>query len=130
MPSSTGPGGPFPDGVVASVSSEHGVSADELAALIDRHQRSVRELPGVEELVYEWRKHFDGVVLDRTTETYYLSVPARVWDEFGDALDASPDLTDALVAAHREALGRRAGLPETPAADRSFVVLDRREGED
>lgn len=121
------PESPFSDDVVAAVADEREVDADDLGALVERHQRSVRSLSGVDELVYEWRKNFDGAVLDRTEATYYLSVPERVWGEFGESLDLSADATDALAAVHRRTIEGRDDLPDEPGPDRTFVVLDRRE---
>lgn len=130
MPAPAEPGSPFSDDVVAAVADERGVEADDLGALVDRHQRSVRSLPGVDELVYEWRKQFDGAVLERTQAAYYLSVPDWVWSEFGESLDASADATDALAAVHSRTVERRDGLPDDPGENRTFVVLDRREPTD
>lgn len=125
MPAPAEQGSPFSDDVVAAVADERGVEADDLGALVARHQQSVRSLPGVDELVYEWRKQFDGAVLERTEAAYYLSVPDWVWDEFGESLDASADATDALAAVHRRTVVRRDGVPDDPGSNRTFVVLDR-----
>lgn len=130
MSAPTEPGTPFADDVVAAVADEHDLDAAALASLADRHQRSVRSLPGVDELVYEWRKNFDGAVLDRTEVTYYLSVPEWVWGEFGESLDLSADATDALAAVHRRTVEGRDDLPDEPGPDRTFVVLDRRDRTD
>lgn len=126
MTSAVGPDGPFSRDVVASVATEYGLSPERLTSLIERHQRSMHDLPGVAELVYEWRKHFDGAVLDRTDATYYLSVPEAVWAEFGESLDASDDETAALVAVHRLVVSRRGDAPDGPRDGHAFVVVDRR----
>lgn len=116
---------PFDESVVASVAADCDASADELASLVDRHQRSVADLPGVENLVYEWRKAHDGAVLERTPTAYYCSVPERVWDEFAGAMDLSAAERDALVAAHREQVRRRPDCPDDPGPGRTVVVLRR-----
>jgi len=91
----------FDAAVVEAVADEHGVDADRLAELLRTHQSNVRGLPGVEDLVYEWRNHFHlDPMLARTDAAYYLALPKHVWDEFGDDLAVDDDERAALIAVH------------------------------
>jgi hypothetical protein len=91
----------FDNGIVDEVAADHDVSADRLAELARTHQSNVRDLPGVDNLVYEWRNHFHlDPLLARTDEAYYLALPAHVWDEFADDVAADGDERAALVALH------------------------------
>ncbi len=91
----------FDDETFDHVAGETAVSADRLRTLARRHQEGVRELPGVDNIVYEWRNHFHvDPLLTRTDAVYALALPGRVWDEFADGLDSSAAEHDALVAVH------------------------------
>lgn len=100
----------FDDAVFAAVARDRDRLPADLRDLAVRHQRSVRDLPGVDDLVYEYRKAFArGPVADRRAEAYYLLVPDHVWPEFGAALSVSDADLAALRALHdrqfRAALG-------------------------
>lgn len=97
----------FDDAVVESAAAAHGIGADRLAALLADHQAGVEELPGVENLVYEWRKRFDGTVLERTETAYYVAAPPWVWDEFAERLDAEQVEVTALADAHERQVRAR-----------------------
>lgn len=113
----------FDDDVVAAVAAERDLSAASLSELIERHQRLVRELPGVEDVVYEWRKTLpDDPLVERREAAYYLAVAPAVWAEYGEALDADAADLDALRAVHDRQL-RSAGDP--PEGDREAIVLTR-----
>ncbi|MFC7195270.1 hypothetical protein ACFQL4_12360 [Halosimplex aquaticum] len=58
----------FDEAVLAEAADEHGVSADRLADLVRTHQSNVRDLPGVEDIVYEWRNYFHRDPLVGRTE--------------------------------------------------------------
>lgn len=91
----------FDDAVIAAAAEAAGRQPDALATLVARHQQSVRDLPGVEDIVYEWRNHFHrDPLVHREPGVYVLALPAHVWDEFADALDASEAELDVLVAVH------------------------------
>lgn len=77
---------------------EEGVLRDALAA----HQRAMRENPGVEDLVYEWRKQYDDPVLVRAPELFILALPPTVWEQYGDHLDLEDGTLAAVTAAHAE----------------------------
>lgn len=86
---------------IADVAGETDLSADTLEALVRRHQDAVRDLPGVEDIVYEWRSQFhEDPLRDRTPERYVLVLRDHVWEEFADSLDLSADELTAIQAVH------------------------------
>jgi hypothetical protein len=91
----------FDDDLLASVAEQRDIDLDRLTALVRTHQSNVRELPGVDDIVYEWRNQFHlDPLLARTGAAYYLALPGHVWDEFADSLDVTDAERDALVALH------------------------------
>lgn len=91
----------FDDDVVASVASDRDLSVERLRELLRRQQESVRSLPGVDDLVYEYRKAFARQPLaERHPDAYFLLVPARVWPEFASALSLSDPELAAVRAVH------------------------------
>lgn len=115
------------DAVVADAADSLGATdapsevVDErrLRQLVADHQQSVRDLPGVENIVYEWRRSFavNPVVL-RTDSAYFLVVEPWVWAEFAAALSLSPAEVDALRAVHDRQFRR------SVAAERDRTELD------
>jgi len=95
----------FDDDLLQSVDTE--VGADRLAALARDHQAGIRELPGVDDIVYEWRRELpvDPVLL-RSPEVYVLALPDRVWTEFLEELGVDGREADALRHLH-DRQGRR-----------------------
>ena len=88
----------FGDKHIEAVAGEFDVEPDRLCTLTRRHQESVRDLPGVEDIVYEWRNQFhQDPLVHRDTEAYVLALRDHVWAEFADHLD----LRDAHLAALR-----------------------------
>lgn len=76
---------PFDAAVIGAVAAERGFDGSTLHERVRDHQAAVRELPGVEDLVYEWRRAFPrNLLVERRTEAYYLRVPTHVRPEFGD----------------------------------------------
>ncbi|MEF8850812.1 MAG: hypothetical protein V5A44_01190 [Haloarculaceae archaeon] len=99
----------FDADLFADVAAEHGFDADRLRELARTHQSSVRELPGVEDIVYEWRSQFHwDPLLARTTGAYYLALPDHVWDEFAEDIGATDEERAALVALHDRQIRRDA----------------------
>jgi hypothetical protein len=91
----------FEDAVFESVASDTGQNADDLRKQVRRHQEHVRDLPGVDDIVYEWRNHFHlDPLVHRTDEVYVLALPEHVWDEFADPLDVTPDNLRTLKTVH------------------------------
>jgi hypothetical protein len=97
----------FDDGTFESVAGETGFTAGELRELARRHQEGVRDLPGVDNIVYEWRNHFHmDPLLTRTDAVYVLALRDHVWQEFADRMELSPGELGALKAVHdRQARG-------------------------
>jgi len=91
----------FDPDVVDAVAADHDLAASGLRDLASRHQESMRDLPGIDDLVYEWRTQFhDDPMVERTETAYYLTVREHVWEEFADALDLSERELGALQALH------------------------------
>jgi len=92
---------------IDEVAAERDVSADRLDAALAALQDLASDSPGVEsveDLVYEWRNAFrDDPLVERTAETYYLTVDERVWRDFASRLDWSDAERDAVEAAHAAA---------------------------
>lgn len=118
----------FDPDLVSAVARETGGDADALRSLVRRHQESVRELPGVADLVYEWRRRFDDGVVVRTEAVFCCAVRPVVWSEFADALGIDDDERDRLALVHdRQArrTARREGADGSAFDGRAAVVLTR-----
>lgn len=113
---------PFEERVVAAVARERGVDPAALRELVERHQASVRDSPGVDDLVYEWRRYlpYDPLVA-RTDEAFVCVVFASIWEEFADGMGIEDDEREALMAVHRRQARRLADVDE----DAEAVVLTR-----
>jgi hypothetical protein len=113
----------FDPATVERVAAAHDLPADRLRDRLAAHQRSVRALPGVDDIVYEWRRSFPGdPVVERRPDAYLLVVAAPVWAEFADALDFDEATRDAVRAVHRETV---AAVVEGSLPDGDPVVLTR-----
>ncbi|WP_136715264.1 hypothetical protein [Halorientalis salina] len=108
---------PFDGDLLDVVADENDVTPERLRELVVAHQRQVRDNPGVEDIVYEWRSQFhEQPVLRRTESTYYLRLRPHVWDEFADALDLTEPELDALLYLHSEQTRRDTdGTPDDNA---------------
>lgn len=93
---------PFDTEVIRAVAGENDVAVETLKARLADHQRTMRDTPGIEDLVYEWRKQYDDPVLARTESMFVLALPPTVWEEYGEYLDLDELVLQALVAAHAE----------------------------
>lgn len=118
----------FEDGLVTAVADDHDVPRDRLTSLLADHQSGVADLPGVENLVYEWRRQFDATVVDSTETAYYVAAPPWVWEEFAESLDATEAEAGALADVHARHVedrveGHGGALPD--GDQHAFVVLDR-----
>ena len=114
----------FDDGVFAAVARTHDVPDAALRDLVRRHQELVRRLPGVDDIVYEWRTAFpDDPVIERRPDVYYLSVAGTVWPEYAASLGLDDRETAALRAVHRRQLDASVG--DRPTGDRGAMVLTR-----
>jgi transposase-like protein len=115
---------PFDDSVLAAVARDHGVTVGTLRDLVRRHQELVRRLPGVDDLVYEWRRGFpNDPVVERRSEAYFLSVADTVWPEYVSTLSLDEREAAALRAVHRRQLESSVG--DRPTGDRGAMVLAR-----
>jgi hypothetical protein len=119
----TNPLAPFEDDILAAVADESGVDETALRESLRRHQRTARENPGVDDLVYEWRKYlpYDPLV-DRTETAYYCALRVGVWDEYADYLGV--DLT-AVMAVHDRQARRVAGERQDRYDGAEAMVLTR-----
>lgn len=116
------PLGAFDPGVLSSLDAD--IDAGRLRTLARRHQETVRANPGVENLVYEWRKNYPRhSLVERTDGAYYLLVPRTAWDEFGDALGLDGPERDLLRTLHARQFVAEIGEPL--GEDRAPMVLTR-----
>jgi hypothetical protein len=115
---------PFDDDVFAAVARAHDVPEAALRDLVRRHQELVRRLPGVDDIVYEWRNAFpNDPVIERRPDVYYLSVAGTVWPEYAASLGLGDREAAALQAVHRRQLDASVG--GLPTGDRGAMVLTR-----
>lgn len=116
----------FDDAVVSRTAEEAEVGADSIRRVARSHQQTVRDLPGVEDIVYEWRRSLPkNPLVERRTDAYYLAVDATVWGEYGDALSLSLAEFDALRALHANQLAATLGSDAAPDDGRLPLVLTR-----
>jgi hypothetical protein len=91
----------FDAAVVEAVVAGTEFGPADLRRLVRRHQEEMREFPGVDDLVYEWRKYYPyDPLVARTDRAFHVVLLAEVWDEFADRLDLTPAEQEALMAAH------------------------------
>lgn len=93
---------PFDEELLRGVAGENDIELDALRDALADHQRAMRDTPGVEDLVYEWRKQYDDPVLSRTDSVFVVSVPPTVWEQYGEYLDIETPVLRAVIAAHQE----------------------------
>ncbi|WP_436924610.1 hypothetical protein [Halosimplex amylolyticum] len=119
----------FDDAVLAAAADEHGVSTARLTDLVRTHQSNVRDLPGVEDIVYEWRNYFhQDPLVGRSEAAYYLALPAHVWEEFVEDLGIEGPERAALLAVHdrqARAAEPEAGVEEARLDGDAALVLTR-----
>lgn len=91
----------FDDRVLEATAAEVDYSPDALRELVRRHQALVRETPGVDDLLYEWRKYYPyDPLVARTDRAFHVVLRDRVWTEFTDRLGLSSAERRALLAVH------------------------------
>ena len=93
---------PFDDAVLRQVAAANDTELEPLESALASHQRTMRENPGVEDLVYEWRKQYDDPVLVRTPELFILALPPTVWEQYADYLEFEDETLAAVTAVHQE----------------------------
>ena len=107
----------FDDDGVASAAAGTDRLPAELCDLIERHQAGMRDNPGIDGLVYEWRKTLrEDPLLFADADAYYVALPRRIWRQFADAHDLTDDEFEALLSVHDDAV-------RTAAADREDADL-------
>lgn len=120
------PLGAFDSTVVDDVAWEFDCTPDSLAALARDHQESVRALPGVDDIVYEWRRTLPvDPLVERRSDAYFLRIESAVWAEFTDALALGDDEAAALVAVHARQFGASLGGDERPGAAAENIATER-----
>jgi len=107
----------FDDDLLAEVGE---ADSGRLATLAREHQAGVRALPGVDDIVYEWRRTLPGEpLLYRSRALYVLALPGRVWLEFLERMEVTESEASALRELHgrqaRRLLAAADGAPEPPA---------------
>jgi len=118
---------PFDVAVIRTAARDNDIEEPALREALADHQRTMRENPGVEDLVYEWRKQYDDPVLSRTDEMFILAVPSTVWEEYGDYLEMERPLLQAVVAVHQEQTIRSEEVDPEGLADAETVIVVGRE---
>jgi len=93
---------PFDLAVIRTTAQHNDVEEAALREALAEHQQTMRENPGVEDLVYEWRKQYDDPVLLRTPELFVLALPPTGWEEYGDYRQLEDELLAAVAAVHQE----------------------------
>jgi hypothetical protein len=118
----------FDPEIVSAVAEVTEGDVEALWSLVRRHQEAVRDLPGVTDLVYEWRRTLDETLVVRTEEAFCCAVRPVVWSEFAAALSLSAIERDRLEAVHdRQArrIERQEGVDASSFDGRAAVVLTR-----
>jgi hypothetical protein len=88
----------------------------------------MRDLPGVEDLVYEWRTRYRDPLLARRPEAYYLMLPPDVWEEFDTVLEYDDPVLQALRAVHTRRTHRDLDERSTsPLGDHAQAIVIVRE---
>lgn len=123
------PLGPFEVAVLETVADEHGFDTAALRELCRRHHAHAASMPGIDELVYEWRRFLPyEPLVARTADAFHLAVEPSVWSEFGDQLGFETGELAALRALHDRQARRdadRRGDDVTPFDERAAMVLAR-----
>jgi hypothetical protein len=115
----------FDDEAIDAVAASADVDEERLRTLARDHQEGVRDLPGVDDIVYEWRNQFHlDPLLHRESDVYVLALRGHVWDEFGERLGLEDTELDALRALH-DRQARRLVEDAGRLADDEAVVLTR-----
>ena len=114
---------PFDEKLIAQVARANDIEVERLETAVADHQRTMRETPGVEDLVYEWRKQYEGPVLLREPTVFIVGVPPTVWDEYGHYLDLAEDMLRALAAVHQEQTLRTDGVDLSGLPDGHAIIV-------
>ena len=93
---------PFDLAVIRTTAQHNDIEEGALRDALADHQRTMRANPGVEDLVYEWRRQYDDPVLVRTPDVFVLALPPTVWEEYADYLEFEAETLGAVTAVHQE----------------------------
>lgn len=110
---------------VETAAADHDLDPETVSTALANHQSSVEELPGVENIAYEWRKQYDEPLIRRTQTAYYVAVPAQIWDEFADALELDDVTSAAVIEVHRLTVTAACDVSPDPTDGVAYVALDR-----
>ena len=113
---------PFDLAVIRTTAQHNAVDEATLRDALTAHQQTMRENPGVEDLVYEWRKQYDDPVVARTPSVFVLALPPTVWEQYADHLDFEDVTLAAVTAVHQEQTVRTAAV-EFEAIPEGHVAL-------
>lgn len=123
----TDPLEPFDPERLREVAAERGVTVDALERLVARHHAHADSMPGVDELVFEWRRFlgYDPLVA-RTDDAYHLAVDESVWREFGAQMGVDDEAVETLMTLHdRQARAAADDGSTAPYDRRAAMVLAR-----
>jgi hypothetical protein len=113
----------FDDEVFEATVTAGDIEEVRLRELARIHQDDIRDLPGVDDLVYEMRNQFhQDPLLHRTEAVYVLAVQSHVWDEFGDSLETTADSLDALRDLHDRQARQLVDTTDRLDADDALVL--------
>jgi transposase-like protein len=115
---------PFDATLIEAVAADHGLDSERLRTLVRRHQEQMREMPGVENLVYEWRKLLPrDPLVERREVVSLLVVEPNVWPQFADALEVEADALTAIKAVHERQLSDTVGADASGGDDREAMIV-------
>jgi len=118
---------PFDEKLIAQVANANDIEVERLETAVADHQRTMRENPGVEDLVYEWRKQYDDPVLLRRPDVFIVAVPPAVWEEYAEYLEFEDDLLAAVTAVHQEQTIRTDAVELADLSGRDTTLVATRE---
>jgi len=118
---------PFDEKLIAQVANANDIEVERLETAVADHQRTMRENPGVEDLVYEWRKQYDDPVLLRRPDVFIVAVPPAVWEEYAEYLEFEDDLLAAVTAVHQEQTIRTDAVELADLSGRETTLVAARE---
>jgi len=118
---------PFDLAVIRTTAQHNDVEESALRDALASHQRTMRANPGVEDLVYEWRKQYDDPVLVRTPDVFILALPPTVWEEYADYLEFEDETLGAVTAVHQEQTIRTDAVELADLSGRETTLVAARE---
>ncbi|PSQ52588.1 hypothetical protein BRD20_07070 [Halobacteriales archaeon SW_8_65_20] len=116
---------PFDDERIEQTAEAFDIGPARLRACLTEHHDHAAAVPGIDELVMEWRRFlpYDPLVA-RTDDAYLLAVESSVWTEFGQQLSLSEIELQAVKSVH-DTRARRAVTDEKRFDGYDGMVLAR-----